>query len=145
MSATPGKGSVRGFVTKRFGSTSTHPSRLLRTLAAIRPRSRRDAVGRRIPTEFTQSTRLLRARMRMICVLLVGSPPQSLAKHTMDWRSSIGRSVAHTSPRLGTEPVVVVGELTVDESHQSPVHLEILSAILDPLRNARCRPAREHA
>src|SRR5712691_8656528 len=86
----PGKGTTSGFVTKRFGSTSTQPPRLRRSLATIRWRSRLEAVGRRIPNEFTQSTRFLLARMRMMWVLLVGSLPQSLAKQTMDAPSSIG-------------------------------------------------------
>jgi len=46
--------------------------------------SPRDAVGRRIPRELTQSPRFFRARIRMMWVLLVGSAPQSLAKHTME-------------------------------------------------------------
>src|SRR5437667_2243557 len=89
-SGTPGRGSTRGFATKRFGSTSTHPPRLRPSFAAIRRRSRRDAVGRRIPTELTQSTRLVLARIRMMWVLLVGSPSQSLAKHRMGSPSSTG-------------------------------------------------------
>src|SRR5262245_18647172 len=42
-----------------------------------------------MPIESTQRTRFFLARMRMMCVLLVGSALQSLAKQTMDWPSSM--------------------------------------------------------
>src|SRR3989442_4926387 len=112
----PGKGTTSGFVTKRFGSTSTHPPRLRPSLATIRWRSRLEAVGRLIPNEFTQSTRFLLARMRMMWVLLVGSLPQSLAKHTMEAPSSTGGLVR---PRRGEMGVSVIGEFVLDRAHQS--------------------------
>src|SRR5262245_62076340 len=42
-----------------------------------------------MPIESIQRTRFFRARILMMCVLLVGSPFQSWAKQTIDWPSSM--------------------------------------------------------
>src|SRR2546427_10616195 len=78
-----GNGMVSGLKTCKFGATGTHPSKPRRSLRKRRPRSLRFTPGRRVPIEFTQSTRFRRERIRMMCVLLVGSVPQSLLKQIM--------------------------------------------------------------
>src|SRR2546426_2623534 len=80
-------------MTKRFGSTSWQPARRRPSLVINRCRSARDAVGRRIPIEFTQSTWFFAARMRMMCFLLVGSPCQSWEMQMMDMPSIICESL----------------------------------------------------
>ena len=52
----------------------------------------------------------------MMWVLLVGSLPQSLAKHTMEAPSSTGGLVR---PRRGEMGVSVIGEFVLDRPHQS--------------------------
>src|SRR2546428_4044718 len=78
-----GNGMVSGLTACKFGATGTHPSKPRRSLRKRRPRSLRFTPGRRVPIEFTQSTRFCRERIRMMCVLLVGSVPQSLLKQIM--------------------------------------------------------------
>src|SRR5678815_5547350 len=92
VAATPGSGTTSGLTTKRFGSTSRQPPNPRRSFEASRPRSATDALGRRMPIELIQSTRFLRARMRMMWVLLVGSPPQSCAKQMIEEPSSMRAS-----------------------------------------------------
>src|SRR5262245_59305691 len=87
--AFPGNGSASGLPTNSPGSTGRHPRKTRRSFLPIRRASYAVAAGRRIPMESTHSTRLFRARIRMMCVLLVGSALQSLAKQTMDWPSSM--------------------------------------------------------
>src|SRR2546430_8134112 len=87
-----GNGTASGLKTCMFGATGTHPAKPRRSLWNRRPRSLRLTPGRRVPIEFTQSTRFVRARIRMTCMLLVGSVPQSLPKQMIGVFPSKGTS-----------------------------------------------------
>src|SRR5436305_12098269 len=97
-SASPGSGRTSGFVTKMFGSTSLDPANARRTLKRIRRRSRRLALGRRMAMELTQRIRFFFERIRMMCVLLVGSPSQSCAKQMIEAPSSTSGFHGHLAP-----------------------------------------------
>src|SRR5918994_2783765 len=70
-----------------FGSTNRTPETMRRSFATNRRRSLAAAVGRRMPIEFTHSTRFRAERIRMMCFLLVGSPSQSWEMQIIDCTS----------------------------------------------------------
>src|SRR5437879_4111090 len=108
-----------------------HPFRLRLIFATTRRKSRAEAVGRRIPIEFTQRIRFFWDRIRMMCVLLVGSPPQSCAKQMIDLCSSMsGRADTRGgfhSVRFDKHPVPEGHQYNPEKSAT-----EILSAMLVP-------------
>jgi hypothetical protein len=81
---TPGSGTASGLATWRLALTRTRPWPTWRSLLSTRRASRPEAAGRRMPMEFTHRIRFLSDRIRMMCVLLVGSPCQSWAKQMID-------------------------------------------------------------
>src|SRR3981081_345570 len=66
-----------------LGCRSRSPPAAPAIFLKMRFTSLADAVGRRLPIEFTQRMRLSRARIFIACIFDSGSPSQSLEKQTM--------------------------------------------------------------